>query len=340
MKIRKRKWLGLWIVFSLIFTLFACSSNDESNQENESKPTETAITDDENAEKEAEDEQIVYGSEDGSGGFLWKAEDNGNSVYMLGSIHVATEDFYPLHMEIEKAYQASSVLAVEADIYNVSLIETQKLISEKAMYPGETTLKDSIPNEVYEKLKKALNKHHIPLIAVEKYKPWYVYMLLDSLKTLESGFDPDLGIDYHFLSRATDEDFKEIVELESMEFQLDVLNNFSPEVQLYLLETVLEDDSTYEEDMKKLANLWKDGDAEGLEQLLFTQQEELREEEQIFNKEMLDNRNVGMANKIEQFLQNGEEETYFVIVGAAHYFGEKGIVKLLEEKGYAVEKVL
>src|SRR3712207_4917393 len=38
--------------------------------------------------------------------FLWKATSDGgggNTVYLLGSIHVAREDFYPLPEEIERA---------------------------------------------------------------------------------------------------------------------------------------------------------------------------------------------------------------------------------------------
>ncbi|HBS46997.1 MAG TPA: polysaccharide biosynthesis protein GumN, partial [Paenibacillus sp.] len=37
----------------------------------------------------------------GSTGFLWKVENNGNTVYLLGSIHVANDKMYPLRPEIE-----------------------------------------------------------------------------------------------------------------------------------------------------------------------------------------------------------------------------------------------
>ena len=37
-----------------------------------------------------------------------------------------------------------------------------------------------------------------------------------------------------------------------------------------------------------------------------------------------------MAKKIEQFLKTGK--TYFVVVGAAHIIGDKGILKLLENE--------
>ena len=43
-----------------------------------------------------------------------------------------------------------------------------------------------------------------------------------------------------------------------------------------------------------------------------------------------------MAEKIEEYLKT--ESTYFVVVGAAHLTGEKGIVALLREKGFSPER--
>jgi hypothetical protein len=44
-----------------------------------------------------------------------------------------------------------------------------------------------------------------------------------------------------------------------------------------------------------------------------------------------------MASKIEDFLKT--KETYFVIVGAGHLVGEKGMVEILKKKGYQVDQM-
>jgi uncharacterized protein YbaP (TraB family) len=44
-----------------------------------------------------------------------------------------------------------------------------------------------------------------------------------------------------------------------------------------------------------------------------------------------------MVEKIEEFLKGNE--TVFVVVGAGHLVGPKGIVKLLEDKNYQVTQV-
>ena len=43
-----------------------------------------------------------------------------------------------------------------------------------------------------------------------------------------------------------------------------------------------------------------------------------------------------MASKIEGYLKT--KETYFVVVGAGHLVGSKGIIQMLKEKGYSVEQ--
>jgi len=48
-------------------------------------------------------------------------------------------------------------------------------------------------------------------------------------------------------------------------------------------------------------------------------------------------RNRNMALRIEGFL--GTNGTYFVVVGAAHLLGDRGIIQLLREKWYTVEQL-
>jgi len=54
-------------------------------------------------------------------------------------------------------------------------------------------------------------------------------------------------------------------------------------------------------------------------------------------KAFLFDRNVGMADKSEKFLK--ENKKTFVIVGAAHLLGDKGVLETLKKKGYKVEQL-
>jgi hypothetical protein len=54
-------------------------------------------------------------------------------------------------------------------------------------------------------------------------------------------------------------------------------------------------------------------------------------------EQLLGKRNRAMANRIGGFLDG--QQTYFVLVGAAHLTGSDGIVALLEAQGYRVRRI-
>lgn len=48
----------------------------------------------------------------GGRGFMWEVESNGNTVYLVGSMHIADESFYPLRKEFEEAFAEADYLGV------------------------------------------------------------------------------------------------------------------------------------------------------------------------------------------------------------------------------------
>jgi uncharacterized protein YbaP (TraB family) len=56
-----------------------------------------------------------------------------------------------------------------------------------------------------------------------------------------------------------------------------------------------------------------------------------------FHAQLLDQRNRGMAKTIEAYLQTNQ--SYLVLVGAAHTVGAYGIVALLESAGFTATRI-
>ena len=55
------------------------------------------------------------------------------------------------------------------------------------------------------------------------------------------------------------------------------------------------------------------------------------------NEMLIIRRNRNIVLKIDDYLKT--KATYFVVVGAGHLLGEKGIIQLLKERGYTVEQL-
>ena len=116
-----------------------------------------------------------------------------------------------------------------------------------------------------------------------------------------------------------------------------MLSGFSEAIQIKLLEGSLDADPTVD-GLAPLVKAWQTSDEAAIEKLLFSIPDN-SPEYKAYMTEMFDNRNVGMANKIEKYLTGSTKGTYFVVVGAGHYFGDMSIIELLEKKGYKIQKL-
>ncbi|HAK89419.1 MAG: hypothetical protein A2077_05235 [Nitrospirae bacterium GWC2_46_6] len=264
--------------------------------------------------------------------FLWKAQSKTAIVYVLGSLHLMKKESYPLDSRIENAFEQSNVLAVEANINNIAGMDLQKLM-QNAFYPGTETLERHVSKETYELIKKETAGPGIPFELIIKQKPWFLSLTLTSLQLSKFGFDPNYGIDNYFLQKSIGK--KKITELESIDYQLTLLSGFSEkEQELFLLHT-LRDMKTIGREIDNLLRAWTSGDVKGIESLLLKGAES-RGMEHIYEK-LFYERNRNMASKIEGFLKT--RETYFVVIGAGHLVGNKGIIEILKRKGYIVEQI-
>lgn len=266
---------------------------------------------------------------------LWKIRSKTNTVYLLGSVHLFKKEMYPLNRKIEEAFDRSDLVAVEANLNAPDgKMGLQKLL-EKAIYLDEgDSLEKHVSGETYELIRKKTEELGLPLELMSRQKPWFLGLMFSSVGFLRLGFDPHYGIDQYFLTKAAGK--KTILELESLDYQMNLLSNFNDRDQELFLLMALRDLDTLGQDVDKFLQAWVSGDAMGLEKMMLRSMTEDNRLSPIYDA-LIYNRNKNMVSKIEDFLK--AKETYFVIVGAGHLIGEKGIVESLRKKGYLVEQI-
>ena len=265
--------------------------------------------------------------------FQWEIQSETATLTLVGSIHVGKADFFPLADPFEEAFTAADALAVEVNMADpANMQKAAVLMMTQGMLPGETTLKDRLAPELMARLEAFAAERGIPLAMYQKFKPGIVAMVLVMEEYQRQGFDPELGIDKHFLDQAT-ESAKPILELESLEAQLDLFLAIDDELEDIMLDEFLDQMIDLEEQTTKMVNLWKAGDVDGLDDFL---QEQMGDEPAMaeFYRKLLDDRNVKMAETIDTWL--GEDQNIFVVVGAGHFAGKMGILELLEQKGWKI----
>ncbi len=265
--------------------------------------------------------------------FLWKVRAKAGTVYILGSVHYLKKEMYPLNKKIEAAFEKAGFLVVEANVDNNSQIDMQKLMLN-AVYQGNETLEQHISKETYELVKAKVEELKLPLEIVSKQKPWFLALSLTSLEMVRLGFNPEYGIDKHFLSKAAEE--KKILELESTDFQINLFLGFSDREQEMLLLYTIKDLKIVNQELDRLIHAWTTGNAKEMDSLI---SRNLTEDKRLYSiyEKLIYQRNKNMVSKIEEFLKT--KETYFVVIGAGHLVGDKGIIEILKNKGYSIEQL-
>ncbi len=274
---------------------------------------------------------------------LWRvtSKDGKNTLWLFGSIHLADKSAYPLPDEVMSAYQSSSALAVECDAtvqYNDST-EMMKM----STYADRSTIKDHISEELYLDARKILTDIYGSTVVsrLDQYKPIMWYSIIESYYATKSKFDSKYGIDTYFITKCK-ADKKELLEVESVEFQYKLLFGFSDTIQEMLLsELVKAGQEGYNNDLRETYKAWSKGDIEAIEAMLYEDMSGYSEKEvkayEEYGKLMITDRNINMAEKAKQYLSQGKD--VFFVVGEMHMVGEGGIVNLLTDAGYKVEQV-
>ena len=263
--------------------------------------------------------------------FMWQIRSKTATVFLLGSIHYLPKDAYPLNKKIEDAFEKSNVLAVEANINNPDQLFFTKFL-ESAFYPEGDSLEKHLPENTYRLVLKQFDEFGLPAGLIQREKPWFLALTLTSLELLKAGFDPNLGIDMHFLSNAGK---RRIVELESLDFQTRLLAGLTDAEQESFLLFSIKELQTMGKESEYLVRAWKSGDAQEMESLLSKGMAKETGMSSVWDK-LLYERNRNMVLKIEDFLKT--TDTCFVVVGAGHLVGERGIVEMLRARGYTVNQ--
>jgi uncharacterized protein YbaP (TraB family) len=103
---------------------------------------------------------------------------------------------------------------------------------------------------------------------------------------------------------------------------------------LFLYSTLVEMENT-ETFIENLMQAWETGDAETFEKILFKAYMDYPELESVAEK-LIFQRNRTMVDQLDKLMNDGR--TYFVVVGAGHLIGPKGILARFKQMGYNVRQ--
>jgi uncharacterized protein len=258
---------------------------------------------------------------------LWRAEVGASVLYLLGSVHVARPDLYPLDARIERAFTESGVLVLELDLDEKAQFAAAEHMIQAARLPAGKRLADVVAPETWRLFEQKQAQRGQSTFGLRGFHPWFVALTLTTQALEAAGFSAEYGIDEHFRARAAGQ--KRIVALETVEEQLALFTGLSAETEETMLRQTIEELDQYAAELDSAFRAWTTGDAQAIDDLLIRPMRTAHPEvfEQLFTA-----RNRRMTAKLVSMVAETPGR-YFVVVGAGHLIGPDGIVDLLRLRG-------
>ncbi len=270
------------------------------------------------------------------GALLWEARSGAGTVYLFGTVHVGRADFYPLAANVEKAFRASSALALEVDF---SEEKSNAASMQIGMLPRGRTLEQELSADMAGQLRRILAAGDLPMEGFRPLKPFMAMLALVSMEYAKLGYFPEFGLDQYFARRARLEE-KAVIGLESGEGQLRMMDGLSRPLQQAMLKLTLDDIEAGKVApvAERLISSWRRGDAQAVQDLLISESRRLPAPAELeFREKFLTARNRVMLAGVEKALE--ANDTLFVAVGALHLIGPDSLTALMEKKGFSLKRL-
>jgi uncharacterized protein len=264
---------------------------------------------------------------------LWEMNENGNRIYLLGSIHAMREDMYPLPGPISSAFENSDVVVFEIDLTRLDSAEMSNVMEHRGTYKSPASIVDDLSEETMGLLTTYLQESNISMAQIRHLKPWNLSLNIGVMELTRLGYKKELGLDQNLQQLAVAQN-KEIKELESFSEQIDLLSADPIEIQDLSLRVSLLERHHIRKDLDQMVTAWRTGDADRMYELTVDSIAEYPKLQQQLDR-LVSARNAKMVSKIRQYLASGRN--HLVVAGALHMGGPDGIINLLASEFSVVQ---
>jgi uncharacterized protein len=264
--------------------------------------------------------------------FIWKVTGKQGTVYLVGSVHMLSTDYYPLSPALDTAFEASDLLVEELDFGEMMASESQLALLTRGMMPSGQSLDNVVSPATLALVNTRVKALGLPIEPLKRFKPWALALTLLALEWQSAGFDPDLGLDKHFYDRARAE-HKTVKGLETVAFQISRFDEMTMPDQDRLLAQTLKELETETASVTALADAWKAGDVSTVEKIVL---QDIKSDRRMYERLVVERNRTWLPQIEALFIR---PDPAFIVVGAAHLVGTDGIINALQAKGYTVQQL-
>ncbi len=267
-----------------------------------------------------------------AGSPIWKISDGNHHLYIGGTIHVLGEADYPLPEEFDRAYADSHTLVFETDIGQMENPEFASQMMSQMVYTDDRTLKNLLRPNTFTDLTRFAGERGIPVEALNQFKPGMVMVFLTLTETQRLGVG-GAGVDEFYFKKGKT-DGRAMAFLESPMAQIGFLSEIGMDNEDEMIAYILEDVEKLPGLLPVMKQAWKSGDNDLLYRKTLAP---LKKDFPELYHSIMVQRNLNWLPQIQKMMTTLEVE--FILVGAGHLAGDRGLLELLRKKGFKAKNL-
>lgn len=260
---------------------------------------------------------------------LWVVKDEDTTIYMLGTVHFLKPGLTWFDEAVKEAFDKSDSLVLEVKPGNPA--EDQQVFVKYAIDQTGVAARTTLTAEQQKSYEAAMTSLGLPISSFDPFKSWAVGLVMQVTSLQKVGFDPNKGVE-KILEAAANASGKEIIGLETTDYQLGLFDSFTPETQKEFLVQTIDSIDEIEAGLDILVDNWAKGDPEKLGQLI---NQDLNSPE--IKQKLLTTRNANWAKWINERMD--KPGTVFMAVGAGHLAGSNDVQTLMGAYGLKAERI-
>jgi uncharacterized protein YbaP (TraB family) len=266
-----------------------------------------------------------------SKGLLWRVSRGGvRPSYVFGTIHIADPRVRDVPEAVGRALLQSKYYYVESFQGEREAVR----FFETARFEDGRRLEPLIGAQAYAQVAEILRAREVPENVIARVKPWAA--LINLTETPEDY--EKVTLDQKLLELAREHGLS-VLGLESIEDQISAFDKIPLKTQVELLRHALAHRDELAALLEPAIEAWLRRDLAGIHAAtdrIGRRYPEMAEHYRILFKTAVENRSIVMAHRLFTPLREGR---VFAAVGANHLYGPDGILALIEQQGYRVERI-
>lgn len=262
---------------------------------------------------------------------FWRISGNGlaQPSYLFGTYHLLNSGYLEMIPRVKNAFNLASGVIVETELDSSRMLQMMFL-----MVMPDKKISDLLDERDYDLVSREVEASTgVSMDMLAQLKPTFITVMLSVAYAQKQNAEELKQYSGHpldsYFAKTARENKKQVSTFESMEEQMAILfDHDSPEEQARQLVEFVKTRDDMIKAQSDLIRMYFDQDLSGMYLMYKRYSKQFGDAAYL-----LDDRNVKWMKKLPSLIKPGNQ---FVAVGALHFVGNKGLIKLLRQEGYTV----